>query len=304
MSKTWRIAPVKPHRVATSLLAIFLLSSLPAALTAQSSAPNGVDKPKSDGATGKVVAAVNADVIAARKDNAEQHYGEAEALMQKDIADHPAMAIVRVELAEAELGMENYNDAAENFKKVLGVDYKIDHASSSDAFYAAPGSSEIQATRASRNTAGGEVEDLKKNDPEVLGAAWSGLGEVYIRQKHYPEAEQAFDSAAQAEPAKAGLFLSNETIFFFKAGDQEDQLAAAQKAIAADPARANNYYFKAQALVSKATTDPATQKIILPPGCADAYEKYLELDPKGQFSADAKNILQAAGLTATASIKR
>jgi tetratricopeptide (TPR) repeat protein len=281
-----------PRILLTAALLLALPLALPSTLTAQDSA----NKPKTDSGTSKVIASINTDVLAARKANAEHRYGDAEALMLKDLADHPAMVIPRVELALAEMGMEKYDDAALNFKKALGIDFKIDASSSSDNFYATPGTSEIQATRASRNTAGGEVVDLKKDDPEIVGAAWSGLGEVYIRQKHYPEAKQAFDSAAQANPAKAGLYLSNETIFFFKAGNQEAQLAAAEKAIAADPARANMYYFKAQALVSKATMDPATQKMVLPPGCADAYKKYLQLDPNGPYSSDAKSILGAAGI--------
>jgi hypothetical protein len=36
--------------------------------------------------------------------------------------------------------------------------------------------------------------------------------------------------------------------------------------------------------------------MVLPPGCADAYQKYLELDPNGPYSADAKGVLTAAGL--------
>ena len=283
---------MKPNSLGRLILATTLLASLPLALTAQ----DGADKPKTDGGTSKVIASVNADVLAARKANAEHRYGDAQSLMLKDLADHPGMVILRVELALAEMGMEKYDDAALNFTRVLGIDVRIDAASHSDDFYATPGTSDIQATRASRNTAGGEVVDLKKNDPEIVGAAWSGLGEVYIRQKHYPEAQQAFDSAAQTNPAKAGLYLSNETIFFFKAGNQEAQLAAAEKAIAADPARANMYYFKAQALVSKATMDPATQKMVLPPGCADAYKKYLQLDPNGPYSGDSKSILGAAGI--------
>jgi tetratricopeptide (TPR) repeat protein len=290
---------MKPNSLGRLILATILLASLPPALTAQDA------KPKTDAGTSKVIASVNTDVLAARKANAEQRYGDAEALMLKDLADHPSMVILRVELALAEMGTEKYDDAAINFKKVLGIDIRIDAASHSDDFYATPGTSDIQATRASRNTAGGEVVDLKKNDPEIVGAAWSGLGEVYIRQKHYPEAQQAFDSAAQANPAKAGLYRSNETIFFFKAGNQEAQLASAEKAIAADPARASMYYFKAQALVSKATMDPATQKMVLPPGCADAYKKYLQLDPNGPYSADSKSILGAAGIpVAAASGKR
>ncbi len=288
---------MKPPSLERSLLATILFASLPLALTAQ----DGADKPRTDGGTSKVIASVNADVLAARKANAEKRYGDAEALMLRDLADHPDLVILRVELALAEMNMEKYDDAALNFKKVLGIDVRIDAATHSDDFYPTSGTGGIQATRASRNTAGGEVVDQKKNDPEIVGASWSGLGEVYIRQKHYREAEQAFDSAAQANPAKAGLYLNNETIFFFKAGNSEGQLAAAEKAIAADPARASMYYFKAQALVSKATMDPATQKMILPPDCADAYRKYLQLDPNGPFSADAKGILGAAGIPIPAS---
>jgi hypothetical protein len=79
------------------------------------------------------------------------------------------------------------------------------------------------------------------------------------------------------------------------AGNSDAQLAAADQAIALDPARAANYYFKAQALVGKATMDPKTNKMILPPGCAEAYQKYLQMDPKGPYSADAKGVLAAAG---------
>jgi len=52
----------------------------------------------------------------------------------------------------------------------------------------------------------------------------------------------------------------------------------------------------AQAMVGKATSDAKTGKIILPPGCAEAYQKYLQLEPNGQFSADAKGVLAAAGI--------
>jgi len=48
--------------------------------------------------------------------------------------------------------------------------------------------------------------------------------------------------------------------------------------------------------VGKATSDPKTGEVILPPGCAEAYQKYLQLEPNGQFSADAKGVLAAAGI--------
>ena len=72
-------------------------------------------------------------------------------------------------------------------------------------------------------------------------------------------------------------------------------MAAADKAIAADPSKPIPYYLKGKALINKATVDPKTQKIVAPPGTTEAYQKYLELAPDGPFAADAKSILAEMG---------
>jgi hypothetical protein len=72
-------------------------------------------------------------------------------------------------------------------------------------------------------------------------------------------------------------------------------VAAADKAIQADPTAALAYYLKGQGLIGKATVDPTTQRIVLPPDCSDAYQKYLQLAPTGQFAPDVKAILEQAG---------
>jgi hypothetical protein len=41
----------------------------------------------------------------------------------------------------------------------------------------------------------------------------------------------------------------------------------------------------------------------MPPGCAEAYEKYLQLDPNGPYSADVKGILDSAGQKINSSYK-
>ena len=55
------------------------------------------------------------------------------------------------------------------------------------------------------------------------------------------------------------------------------------------------YYLKGQGLVQKATVDPKTTAIVLPDGCADAYQKYLELAPTGPYAAEVQGILHQAG---------
>ena len=126
--------------------------------------------------------------------------------------------------------------------------------------------------------------------------SYSSLGEVYIRTNRVPEAKDAYDKAVKANPAQAPLYLRNETIFFLQVGNIVEQVEAADKAIAVDPTRAALYFFKGQGLAAQATIDPKSQKLVLPAGCAEALQKYLDLDPTGQYSADAKGMLTAAGI--------
>jgi tetratricopeptide (TPR) repeat protein len=265
-------------------------------------APMPAGTPNTDAsAVGKKEAGnVNADLIAARAATKAQRYGDAEALMEKDTRENPGIVLAWIELGLAQMGLEQYDKAENSFQIALGIDPATVAKRHNGDFYQnvdAPGVVAPGATRASRNAIDDEVVTTSaKRTPDVLGTAYASLGEIYIHKKEFAEAKQAFDTALKDNPTEAPLYRSNEAIFFFKAGDADDQLAAAQEGIAIDPTRASLYYFKGQALVSKATVDPKTQKIVLPPGCAAAYQKYLQLEPNGQFSADAKGVLAAAGV--------
>ena len=63
------------------------------------------------------------------------------------------------------------------------------------------------------------------------------------------------------------------------------------------------YYLIGNGLVQKASVDPKTHEIVLPPGCAEAYQKYLDLAPQGQFAAEVQGILQSAGQKINSSYK-
>jgi len=214
--------------------------------------------------------------------------------------DNPNLILPWVELGLAQLGLKKYTEAETSFKMALGIDPASLQRAHADDFYqspdAAPGAVAPTATRASRNAMGGTANTGENRTTDVQGVSWASLGEIYAYEKKFPEAAAAFDSAVKAYPASAASYRHNETIAFFQAGNADGQLAAATQAISIDSGRADNYYFKAQALVSKATIDPKTQKMILPAGCAEAYQKYLDLDPNGPYSADAKGVLTAAGL--------
>jgi tetratricopeptide (TPR) repeat protein len=263
---------------------------------ATSGTPADEVKPLAVSSSNKLVKEINTDVVAARTATREKRYADAETIMLKDTASQPDLILPWVELGLAQLGLKKYPEAEASFKAALVIDPRSPKAQHEMGFDRTDIPNATHITR--RDNAATVVAADQTHAPEVTGIIDSSLGEIYIRSSRAPEAEAAFDAAAQANPAQAGFYLRNETIFFFQSGNTDAQLRAAEKAIAADPNGATPYYFKGQALVSKATVNPASQKLVLPPACANAYQKYLELEPNGQFSADAKSILASAGLPA------
>lgn len=254
--------------------------------------PGAAPAPAPAGSLG--VEAMNADLKAARAANQEKRFADAETLMLKDTAAKPNQPYLWIELGLAQLGQKKYDDAESSFNRVVSSGPGAPSAgapATSGGFYAADG----KGTHSGVNISGAEATPTTKHNPEIEGVGYSSLGEIYIHANRIPDAQAAFDKAAAANPPQAGLYYGNEAVFLFQAGNATAQLDAATKAIAADPTRARNYYFKAQALTTQATVDPKTQKLILPPGCLEAYQKYLELDPNGQFAPDTKSIIAAAG---------
>ncbi len=218
--------------------------------------------------------ASKSDVDAKTAEIKAAKYGDVETLMKKDVAALQESgakvdgSILWAQLGQAQVGLKKYDEAEDSFKKALAM----------------------QATQAKPNIA-------------IQGMANAGLGEVYARAGKVPEANSAFDEAAKVNPTQASFYLRNEAVIFFQTNNADAQVAAAQEALKSDPNQAVLYYIIGQGLVQKATVDPKTQKIVLPPGCAEAYQKYLELAPNGPYSADAKGILQQAGTTVGSSYK-
>lgn len=208
------------------------------------------------------------DVAAKETEIKTAKYTDVVTLMEKDTQARPQESVLWAYLGQGQLGLKKYDEAEASFKKAIDAD-----AAS------------------------------KKPRPEIEGLANSGLGEIYARAGKVPEATAAYDAAAKADPTKAAFYYKNEAVIYSQVGNNDAQAAAADKAIAASPNDALPYYLKGQALISKATVDPKTSRIVLPEGCGEAYQKYLELDPSGPYSADVKGILESAGQKINSSYK-
>jgi hypothetical protein len=67
------------------------------------------------------------------------------------------------------------------------------------------------------------------------------------------------------------------------------------KAIAADPTKADAYFIKGSALFGDARIENG--KMVLPDGAMQALQKYLELAPSGSHVTDVKAMLTSVGQT-------
>jgi tetratricopeptide (TPR) repeat protein len=233
----------------------------------------GEDINDADGARATAVQTLGATATKASLDAKEAEikaakYNEVETLMLKDIAAKPDASVLWSRLGQAQLGLKKYDDAETTFKKVLELE-----------------------------------TNAKKQNPAIQGLADAGLGEIYARTGKVPEANAAYDAAAKVNPTQAGFYLKNEAVIFFQMNNGDAQVAAADEAIKIDPNQAVLYYLKGQGLIQKATFDAKTQRIVLPPGCAEAYQKYLELAPTGTYAVEVKGILDQAGQKVTTTFK-
>jgi len=126
------------------------------------------------------------------------------------------------------------------------------------------------------------------------GAYMAQLADAYAKSGQTDKAVQQYAAAAAADPPNAGAYYYNEGAVLTNTGKVDDAIAAFDKAIGIDPKRAGAYYWKGVDLIGKATTDK-TGKMVVPPGTADAFNKYLELEPAGKYADAAKQMLSSIG---------
>ncbi len=261
------LAELKTHN-AEALKANAVIKTLNADLKTAMADIHEADTARATAAQQLGASASKTDLAAKETEIKNAKYTDVVTLMDKDTQARPTESVLWAYLGQGQLGLKKYDDAEVSFKKAIDLD-----------------------------TAS------KKPRPEIQGLANSGLGEIYARNGKVPEAAAAYDAAVKADPTKASFYYKNEAVIYSQVGNTDAQAAAADKAIAANPNDPLPYYLKGQALITKATVDPKTQRIVLPEGCGEAYQKYLDLDPNGPYSTDVKGILQSAGQKISSSYK-
>ena len=130
----------------------------------------------------------------------------------------------------------------------------------------------------------------------TLAAYYNNLAEAYAKTNKIDDAVKTYALAAQTEPSAAAGYYFNTGAVLTNAGKVDDAIVAFDKVIAADPNRADAYYWKGVNLIGKATLEKSG-KMTAPSGTAEAFQKYLELQPTGTYAEPAKQMLAQIGGT-------
>jgi tetratricopeptide (TPR) repeat protein len=149
---------------------------------------------------------------------------------------------------------------------------------------------EFDSTMADGLKAFQKAIELKPDDP----ATHNNYALALAKAKKFPEAQAELQKAAELDPANGGKYYYNLGALEVNSGQNDAAAEAFKKAFELTPTYADAYYQYGVMLVSKAQMG-ADGKVTPAPGTIEAFQKYLELQPTGQFAQQAKDMLTTLG---------
>ena len=126
-----------------------------------------------------------------------------------------------------------------------------------------------------------------------IAAMLTSEGNAYLKLKKSDLAVAAYEKAAELIPNPAVAYF-NICAVQYNTGNTNGAMQACDRAIAADPNKADAYFIKGSLLIADSKVD-AQGKMTAPPGAVEALKKYLELAPSGAHAPDVKAMLDLVG---------
>jgi tetratricopeptide (TPR) repeat protein len=227
-----------------------------------------------------------------QKEALEKKAKENQAVMAKNKALNDAF-----NAGKEALTAKNYPVAVESFEKGAALDpnQHVIWANLADSYVQLAGTKtgdEQTAAMGKSLEAFQKAIALKPDDP----AYHNNYALALAKAKKFDDAQAELAKAAQLDPPNAGKYFYNLGAVLVNTGQTAAAEAAFKKAIEANPDYADAQFQYATALSAKLTTDK-DGKVIAPEGMQAALEKYLQLQPEGQFAEAAKGMLQMIGAT-------
>ncbi len=212
--------------------------------------------------------AINENALIAQLNPALQakDWATAEPILTKLIAMNPNRWDYQQALGNAQFGEGKFDEAVATYEKAIPI---AENATKTDS----------------------------KADPAKVKAGVSQMltseGNAYLKLKKNDKAIEAYTKAASMDP-NPGTAYFNICATQYNSGNTQGALVACDKAIAADPTKADAYFIKGSLMVGDSKLDK-DGKLQAPAGTSDALNKYLQLAPDGPHANDVKAMLQAIG---------
>ena len=124
----------------------------------------------------------------------------------------------------------------------------------------------------------------------AIGSMLLDEGNCLLKLHRTEEAEAAYEKAAPLSPDPVKAYF-NLCATYYNNGATASALAACDKAIEREPAKADAYFIKGSLLFGEAQFTGG--KYAVPPGTVEALDKYLELAPDGSHASDVQQMLAA-----------
>jgi len=142
-------------------------------------------------------------------------------------------------------------------------------------------------------------KDLAQKDPAgknasaaAIAAMYTMIGNADLKLKKNDAALAAYTKAAALDPNPAVPYFNLCAVMFNMGEPAAKTVAACDKAIAADPKKADAYFIKGSSLYGEGALNKSN-KFVVPPGAVEALKQYLVLAPAGPHVQDVKAMLDA-----------
>jgi tetratricopeptide (TPR) repeat protein len=236
------------------------------------------------------------------EDMKRQMSSEQKAAMEKQIKEQSEKMKKNKELNDAfNAGMEainqkNYPVAVQSFEKASQLD------PTQTAVWAQLGEAHMKLAEGKTGAEyDGEVNkaleayqkaiELKPDDAGAHNNFALALGKA----KKFDQMQAELKKAADLDPTNGGKYYYNLGAMLVNSGQSQAAGEAFKKAIELTPTYADAYYQYGVTLVGQAKIDPASGKVTPVPGTVEAFQKYLELAPTGQWAQASKDMLSSLG---------
>jgi len=194
------------------------------------------------------------------------------------------------------LNQKQYNQAVTEFETAAQLDPK------QHAVFANLAQAYVGLNQFDKAIAAYEQAITLKPDSSPLHNNLAGL---YARAGRVEDAQRAYAKAVELSPTEAATYYYNMGVTFVNAGQHKAAIEPLRKTIEANPKNAAAHYWLGVCLYSTAEykIEEGQVKTILPPGTVEAFEKYLELEPNGQYAEQARQNLQIIQTQVPAAVK-